>query len=308
MVSRREHTLGVIYLLLTALCWGFVASTVKRLTEEVDPYTISFYRVSLATVVFALLLRKQSWRRLGWLLPWVWIGAAGRAGNYLLYNAGLTFMPSNAVTILAPVQAIGTVLLARWVIGERIQGKWLGLGLSVAGLLLIWWSGKGWETLADARYVGGNLLLILAGLASALQFTSQKVLSSRFSGTEILLPVFALSTGITIPFAGAAGGFRQSYSPTTWLLLLFLGLVLTGGSFYALGEGYKRCDASTAVVITNCSIFLTLLWSVLLLHEPVSWPMVGGAVLGVAGTLLVVRTDRRTLDNEKSGTHRKVPA
>ena len=285
--------MGILALMLTALCWGFVASTVKRLTASVDPYTISFFRVVLATVVFAVLLKRDRWNKIRWFAPWILIGALGRAGNYLLYNAALTTMPSNAATILAPVQAIGTVLLARWFVGERVRGKWLGLALSLVGLVLIWWGGRGWSTLTDPRYVAGNTLLVLSGVASALQFTSQKALSATLSGSEILLPVFALSTAITIPFAWTAGGFSQVYPAATWGWLLFLGLVLTGGSFYFLGEGYKRCDASTAVVITNGSTFFTLLWSALLMHEDVGLVTVAGAVLGVAGTLLVVRTDLR---------------
>ena len=70
LTGQRENTVGVIYLLLAALCWGFVASTVKQLTARVDPYTISFFRVSLATVVFSLLLRRKNWRRIGWFLLW----------------------------------------------------------------------------------------------------------------------------------------------------------------------------------------------------------------------------------------------
>jgi drug/metabolite transporter (DMT)-like permease len=292
MITRREHALGVTYLLLTALCWGFVAPTVKRLTQEVDPYTISFFRVFLATIVFGLLQWRRGWKGVPWLLPWVIAGVAGRAGNYLLYNAGLTRMPSNAATILAPVQAVSTVFLARQFLGERVQDKWLGIALSVGGLLLIWWSGQGWRTLIAPEHVLGNTLLVLAGLASALQFASQKALSERFSGVEILLPVFTLSTGITAPVALAAGGLSRSYSPTAWALLLFLGIVLTGGSFYLLGEGYKRCEASTAVVITNSCTFLTLLWSWLLLREQITAAVVMGAILGVAGTILVVRTGR----------------
>jgi drug/metabolite transporter (DMT)-like permease len=84
----------------------------------------------------------------------------------------------------------------------------------------------------------------------------------------------------------------RAYSPLAWVLLLILGIVLTGGSFYLLGEGYKRCDASTAVVITNTSSFLTLLWSRLLLREHVSAAMVVGAVLSVTGTILVVNAER----------------
>lgn len=292
MTAKSEYALGVLYLLLTALCWGFVAPTVKRLTQEVDSYTISFFRVFLAAAVFALLVWRQGWRRIPWLLPWVVAGAVGRSGNYLLYNAGLARMPSNAATILAPVQALGTVFLARRLLSEQVRGKWSGIALSVGGLLLIWWSGQGWRALVEPRYMVGNTLLVLSGLASALQFTSQKALSVRFSGAQILLPVFLLSTGITAPFALIVGDLGRAYSPLAWVLLLILGIVLTGGSFYLLGEGYKRCDASTAVVITNTSSFLTLLWSRLLLREHVSAAMVVGAVLSVTGTILVVNAER----------------
>jgi drug/metabolite transporter (DMT)-like permease len=263
-----------------------------------DPYTISFSRVVLATVTFVPLFVRQRghWRKIRWFAPWVLVGALGRAGNYILYNAGLTQMPSNASTILAPVQAIGTVLLARWFIGERLRGKWPGVMLSMVGLTLIWWNGKGWTTLIDPRYIVGNTLLVLAGVASALQFASQKALSAALSGPEILLPVFAWSTAMTVPFAWTAGGFSQSYSPTAWLLTLVLGVALTGGSFFFLGEGYKRCDASTAVVITNTCTFLTLVWSALLLHESISLVMVLGVLLGVTGAVLVVLADQRQLE------------
>ena len=295
MTNKQENTLGIMYLLLTALCWGFVASTVKRLTQEVDPYTISFSRVALATVVFAMLFawQKGDWRRLKWLLPWIIVGALGRAGNYLFYNTGLTYAPSNAATILAPVQALGTVLLARWFLGESIRAKWLGLTLSIGGLMLIWWNGKVWQALSDPQHIWGNVLLVLAGLASAFQFTSQKALSGKLSGIEILLPVFALSTVITAPFAWSAGGFNRTYSVADWAWVLFLGFVLTGASFFFLGEGYKRCDASTAVVITNTSTFLTLLWSAVLLQESVSAVMIAGTALGVMGTLAVIWSDQK---------------
>ena len=55
MSKSRENAIGIICLFLTALCWGFVASTVKRLTATVDSHTISFFRVFLATLVFVVM-------------------------------------------------------------------------------------------------------------------------------------------------------------------------------------------------------------------------------------------------------------
>lgn len=302
MTNSRDNAIGIALLFFVALCWGFVASTVKQLTATVDPYTISFFRVFLGVLVFAAVfaLRKGSWRRIRWLLPWVILGALGRAGNYLLYNAGLVQAPTNAVAILAPVQTISMAILAKWIIGEGIGHKWVGLVISVGGLILIWWNGQALSTLLAPEHFWGNALLALAGVSSAVQFCSQKVLSSRFSSLEILIPVFAMSSAITFPFAWNAGGFSQSYSAGTWALLLFLGLVITGGSFMALGEGYRRCSASTAVVITDSTIFMTLMISRYVLHESVSAMMVLGAVLGLLGTVAIVWAERHQVRQQSA--------
>ena len=109
--DKRQNTIGVLCLFGVALCWGFVASTVKRLSAQLDPYTISFFRVLMATLVFAGLfaLQKGDWRRLPWFWPWMLVGALGRASNYVLYNAGVARMPSNVATVTAPVQTVAVL-------------------------------------------------------------------------------------------------------------------------------------------------------------------------------------------------------
>jgi drug/metabolite transporter (DMT)-like permease len=221
------------------------------------------------------------------------VGALGRASNYATYNAGVARMPSNVATVTAPVQTVAVILMARAFLGERARDRWLGLALSLGGMALLWWNGQGWEALGDARYIWGNLLMVLAGLGSAVQYTSQKVLSPRYSSLEILLAVFAWSTVVHLPLAWASGGLSRTYDAQTWGLLLFLGLALTAGSYFLLAEGYRRCAATTAVTITNTTIFLTLVWSAVLLRERVSAIMVLGAVLVVAGAVVVVVADRR---------------
>ena len=295
MSDRRENTIGVLCLVGVALCWGFVASSVKRLSAQLNPYTLSFFRVSMAALVFGgfFVWRKGDWRRLPWFLPWMLVGAVGRASNYALYNAGIARMPSNVATITAPVQTVAVILLARLFLGERVRDRWLGLALSLGGMALLWWNGQGWAALSDPRYVWGNLLMVLAGLGSAVQYTSQKILSPRYSSLEILLTVFAWSTVIHLPLAWASGGLSRSYDLQAWGLLLFLGVVVTAGSYFLLAEGYRRCAATTAVTITNTTIFLTLVWSAVLLRERVSAIMVVGALLVVAGAAAVVIADRR---------------
>ncbi len=302
--SKRENAIGVLYLFVTALCWSFVAVVVKQLTATVDSNTISFFRVFLATLVFVALFvwQKGDWRRLAWFAPLILVGALGRAGNYLLYNAGLVYTPASAATILAPAQQIGVVILAGWFLREQIATKWLGMVLSLLGLLLIWWNGQPLSTLVAPDYAWGYTLLILAGFATAFQFVSQKALSGSFTGVEILLPTFVTATLITVPFAWSSGGFSRSYDLQTWALLLVLGLVLTGIAFVFMAEGFKRCDSSSGVVIVNTGVFFTLFWSYVLLHEDVGPMMIVGACLGLVGAIAVIRTDRNEIDRLSNPT------
>jgi drug/metabolite transporter (DMT)-like permease len=80
---------------------------------------------------------------------------------------------------------------------------------------------------------------------------------------------------------------------------------LTGGSYYFLAEGYRRCDATTGVVIINMGVLLTLVWSHVLLHETVTPIMILGAVLALCGTLAVINTDRRKLGQAVANPDRK---
>lgn len=297
MSAKRENAIGLLYFSFTAACWSIVAVVVKQLSQSVDPYTLSFYRVFFATFVLAAIfvVQKGDWRRLQWFAPLIIIGALGRVGNYLLQSAGIAQTTASAATLMAPAQQIGVLLLAWWLLHEQIRSKWLGLCLSFLGLILIFWNGQPLALLFDVGYSWGYLLLILAGFATAVQFTTQKMLSGKFTAAEIMLPVFVLSSALNFPVAAAAGGFSRSYDPWTWALLLFIGLVLTGGAFYALGEGFRRCDSTTGVVIINAGVFFTLFWSHFLLNETIGPIMIAGAVLGLAGTIAVIRADRRQI-------------
>lgn len=296
-MGKRENTIGVIYLLLATACWGFVAPIVKILTRSVDPQFISFTRtLSGVLVVGALFVwRKGSWRRLQWFLPWILIGAVGRTINYLTFNLSLVYSPSNASSIGLPVQTIITALLAWAILGERLKGRVWGLAVSLGGLALLWWNGQGLATLLDPRYALGNVLMVISGIASAFSFVAQKPLMPRMTVLEMLIPVFGWSTLFIAPFAWASGGFSRAYTPEAWALLLLLGVVLTGFSFIFLGEGYKRCAATTGVVVTNATVFMTLAFSAFWLHESVSVMMVIGAVLVVLGALAIVRVERREI-------------
>ena len=73
--------------------------------------------------------------------------------------------------------------------------------------------------------------------------------------------------------------------------LLFLGLsgVATGLSWLAYFRALQLGPASRVAPVDKLSVALTVVFAAVLLKEPLSWRLVAGVVLIVAGTLLTLR-------------------
>ncbi|WP_370459201.1 EamA family transporter [Aggregicoccus sp. 17bor-14] len=73
--------------------------------------------------------------------------------------------------------------------------------------------------------------------------------------------------------------------------LLFLGLsgVATGLSWLAYFRALQLGPASRVAPVDKLSVALTVVLAAVLLKEPLSWRLVAGVVLIVAGTLLTLR-------------------
>ena len=132
----RATRTGVAAMLAATAVWMMIPILVKVALHSFDPIVISATRLPVATVLLALLHRARG-GRLGDLAPcagWHLLGGIGLGVNYQLYALGMSLTTAGAGTVMIQVQIVSLVLLARWILGERLSAvKLAAIACVIAG-------------------------------------------------------------------------------------------------------------------------------------------------------------------------------
>jgi len=161
----------LLALLATILLWAYSWILMKEALAHAGPLDFAALRYLLgAAVLFvALVLARQSLRPPP-LLPTVLIGLCQTAAFQGLEQFALLSGGAGRVALLAYTMPFWAVLLAWWVLGDRLTPRHgLGLGLAALGLLCII---EPWRAM-------GSVLSTTLGIAGGVAWAAGTVLSKR---------------------------------------------------------------------------------------------------------------------------------
>lgn len=255
----------------------------------ISPVLVAWLRFTGAAVVLVLLhvLGGARWSLRRRDLPAV-VGMAlmGTVAYNLTLLYGLRLAPATDAGLLTLAEAPIQMLLARALLGERLQPRaWRGLVLSSVGLVMV--IGLAGGTASPARLAGDLLLL-----GSAACWPLYAVLGRRAAAT---VPPFTAVTASAVvgavalaPWVAATGGFAQlgAVPGPAWLAVAYLALPGTVGNWSAYYWAVSRVGAAAAAPFANLVPVWTLAVAVPLLHEVPSPGQVAGALLTVGGVWL----------------------
>jgi drug/metabolite transporter (DMT)-like permease len=182
-----------------------------------------------------------------------------------------------------------TTLLSVLLLKERVSGRQLlGIGLSIAGLLLvtgITLNGEGSAPLL------GNLLIFGGVLAWAVYSVQGKKLVSSFPWLVITMASISAGILFLLPFAiGELWLYGAPHMHADGLLqLLYLGGASSALGYGLWNYGLRFLDASEAAPYINLIPVVALLLSVLVLHESLNLIQAVGGVLTLCGVWLSQR-------------------
>src|SRR5215467_9249235 len=188
---RRNR--GRIALVLTIVMWGSALVVTKSLLQEMGPFTVGVLRFLIAWVLLAPFAFRQGYRlRLSVRPTFQLFGLTGIALYIAMTNLGLVFTSaSSAALVQASIPAV-TTLLSVLVLKERVSRLQLfGIGLSIAGLLLV--TGLSLSREGSAPPVG-NLLVFGSVVAWAVYTVQGKRLVSTFPW--LVITTASISAGI----------------------------------------------------------------------------------------------------------------
>jgi drug/metabolite transporter, DME family len=297
---RSGATWGIALLVGTGVLWGTIGVASKAAADNgsLDSVSITWLRAVIASPVCIL----AAWMALGsnlfrarrrdfWsmvalggvlvLYQWLYLAAIDRIG----VSAATLVSLCGAPVIVAAVSAI--------VLHESLAGP---IGLALAGavcgtVLLI---GRP-DTGSSSSTIAGVLLAVgcaagIAGHVLGLRSIAQRVhplqpLAIGFPVGAIVFAPVALSRGVS---------FDQSAS--TWLLLLYLGVVPSALAYLLYQRGLQEVPASVASIVTLLEPLVAAALAWVMFDERLGfWGWVGGALLiGSIGSLALRRRQHFT--------------
>lgn len=278
------------FLLLVLIClvWGYsnVLSKIVVGTWGVPPLffaAVRFLVVIAATLPWLLPMPRPRWRILV-------IGLLMGAGNFALLFIGLQSASPSAAAIVIQIGVPFTTFLSIVLLGERIHWRrGLGIALTLAGVLLVVWNPEGVALSAGLWFVVGAAFT--GSLGAVLMKQVEDVAPLRFQAWVGLVSF--------LPLALATALFEQnqwsSAAAVGWpfvAAVLFAALVVSvvgHTSYYGL---IRRYEANLLAPLTLMTPLFTIGFGVMLTGDRLDMRMVAGAMLALAGVLVVALRSR----------------
>ncbi len=277
--------------LTAAALWGTTGTAQTFASSQTSPYWIGALRLAVATVFFAAVVfigrSRQVPGRVLWRVVWRWalFGGIAIAAYNLCFFAGVK---ATGVAVGTGV-AIGSgpvwVGLLDWLIARKSPQPvwWLGTAAAVTGISLMLL-----ETGADATFnpVGFGLCLA-AGFAYASYTIVAKHLVGMATPQMASFLIFSVAAVIAVPVAALVSPVFVS-SPSTWVMVTYLGVVVTGIAFLLFSHALRRVSAASCVTLSLAEPLMAFALAIAVVGEQPGAAAYGGLCLVVAGLLLVV--------------------
>jgi drug/metabolite transporter (DMT)-like permease len=282
-VSRRNATLLVVAVLAVSF-----SAVLVRLAEDTPKLAIAFYRCAMAAAVLVPLaivrhggeLRALTGRQRRLAL----LSGAFLAAHFATWIPSLSFTSVAASSVLVTTQPLWVALFGR-VIGERSSRRaLLGIGVALAGTLVIAggdFGSSGRALLGDSLAIAGAVFAaayVLAGRNLRQEVTVVPYTALVYASAAAILGVVLLVSGT--PFAG--------FEPKVWLLfaLITIGPQFLGHTVFNYLLGHLEASV-VAIAIMAEPVGATLLALVILGEAPSASAVAGGALI-LAGVYLAI--------------------
>lgn len=280
---------GHLLALITIIIWGTTFISTKILLRVITPIEILFIRFAIGFL--ALLLAYPRRLRLRERKQEAYFAAAGLCGvtlYYLLENIALTYTLASNVGVVTSIAPFFTAALAHFFLkGERLKVRFfVGFALALVGIVFISFGGSG----AIAFNPLGDILAVLAALMWAIySVLTKKISGFQYNTIQATRRVFFYGLLFMIP-ALFVFGFKPRLAdilqPVNLLNIVFLGLGASALCFVTWGFAVKTLGAVKTSVYIYVVPVVTVICSVLILHETITGPAALGIGLTVAGLLV----------------------
>jgi len=265
--------------LAAAALWGLAPVATKGALGGYSPELINVLRLGTASVFFRLAAGPRA--RLLPREPWSALAGVALGADFILYNYGVRRTTAALAALVVNVEVVSTIAFAVWLLHERLTERrivgslitLLGVGIVATARVDVS------ELVAPARIIG-NVLCMLAGVAWSFFAVAQRRAHQR-NLFQLLTPIFVVATLTSSPTLLRHSAWQNPGGRFATCMVLVLVLLCTVAVYWLYARSQRLLDVSAlAIVLSSIPVF-ALLFSFVILGEPVSGRMVagGGAIL-----------------------------
>jgi len=290
--------------LITILIWGTTFVSTKILLASFMPVEILFYRFIIGYIVLLIAYphrlkgigKKQE-------LMFMAAGACGITLYFLLQNIALTYTTASNVGVISSIAPFFTALLANCLLdGEKLKANFfIGFFVAMTGIFLISFNGS---TVLRLNPIGDLLSLLTAILWAVYSILVRKISEFGYNTVQTTRKIFFYGLAFMIPvlfFPRFHWGIERFSQPVNMFNFLFLGLGASALCFVTWNLAVKILGAVKTSVYIYLVPVITVVTSVIVLSEKITWMSALGTVLTLAGLFL---SEKKVKDTQSAAEKR----
>ena len=289
----------VLKLTMVAVFWGGAFIAGRILAQSLPTMTAAFGRILIASILLVIVVIKieGSLPRLNrkQIFLTAILGFTGVFINNICFFGALARVPAGRTSLFVSLTPIVIAILAGFFFSERLGvRRWIGILVALLGAIVVITRGDLVSGITDiSQSIGLGELMMIGAVFSWAAYTliSRKVIETL---SPIVATTYSTLWGFFFLSIGALGEFKDIdwalIDWRVWTSVFYLGAFGTVIAFIWFYEGIQAVGPSRTAIFSNLVPAFGVLFSVLLLGEPLLISMVVGGLITALGVSLVNRS------------------
>lgn len=296
--SSGRWALGLSLALLTAILWGILPIAMKELLKGMDPYTVTWYRFTVAGVVLFIYLFSK--RRLPPFkgvshksLLLTMLAILGLLGNYILYVIGLRLLDPGTTQLMMQIGQIILIIASVVIFKESFNYiQVMAVAILLVGFLLFF-NQRLIELLTSLdNYTLGIIILVISSVSWVIYALCQKQLLVQWHSMQILLIIYLGSSLLLFPMSHPSQVVNMTNLQFWLLVFSCLNTIIAYGAFAEALAHWEASKVTATLAIAPMVTFIgvtlgSLLWPAYIASQSLNILAYLGALIVVTGSALI---------------------
>ncbi|MGE6367495.1 DMT family transporter [Bacillus paramycoides] len=295
----------ICMLLVAVILWGTAIAPTKWALESIQPFTLLFIRLFFAGGICMLFSFNQlqkavvhkhiPWKRMSLL------SFTGVAGYFMFTSYGISLTSGLHVSIIDAALPLVTILFSTFFLKEKIQlNYWVGIILGAIGVLFITVPSNNADQ--EVSLIGDILILLSTFLFAFYTILLKRPKQERHLSNNVFTTLtLIIGMAILLPFAMIETFYYGFPKIDTWKVgfsVMYLVIGATILAYWFWNKALERISASVSGLYLNALPLISIVTSIVLLDESVTWKIIIGGSLVLIG---VGWADKQKLRNLLKG-------